>query len=145
MNTFAFGSASAGSINVCSFDVSLSLSTGVTGNYFEGQGSPSPWTGPDVEVQIFNQASNLKTKHRGAMRVVGCRLNLKDIKLEPPIMIAQSLMQSGWKETGIPKSLLFTSHDGSQIVKITDRGSDTRDDTWPFFCQVCCSPFFLSY
>ena len=136
MNVAAFGADAAGSINVCTFDFSISLTVGVTGNYFEGKGSPSPWTGTDVEVQVLNHTSNTKTKFLGAVRIAGCRLNFKDNKTLPPVFIARSLMQSAWKESGVIKSLLFTSHDGSQTVRIVDKASDTRDDTWPFFCQV---------
>ena len=142
MNVATSGTDAAGSINVCTFDFSISLTAGVTGNYFEGQGSPSPWTGTDVEVQVLNHTSNTKTKILGAVRIAGCRVNFKDNKVLPPVIIARSLMQSAWKESGIIKSLLFTSHDGSQTVRIVDKASDNRDDTWPFFCQVR-SPVFV--
>jgi hypothetical protein len=136
-NVSASGSAAAGTINVCSFDLSLSLTAGVTGNFFEGNGSPSPWTGGGVEVQIVNRSSaTAKRSIHGAVRLDGCMLMLKADKLDPPIILSKSLLQSGWKDTGISKSLLFTSNDGSQTVKILDKSGDEKDDTWPFFCQV---------
>jgi hypothetical protein len=139
LNVSSSGSAAAGTINVCSFDLSLSLTTGVTGNFFEGNGSPSPWTGGGVEVHIVNRnAAIAKRNIRGAVRLDGCMLMLKADKLDPPIILSKSLLQSGWKDTGISKSLLFTSIDGSQTVKILDKSGEEKDDTWPFFCQVAC-------
>ena len=144
LNVSASGSAAAGTVNVCSFDLSLSLTTGVTGNFFEGNGSPSPWTGAGVEVQILNRnSSSAKRNIHGAVRLDGCMLMLKANKLDPPIILSQSLLQSGWKDTGIAKSLLFTSYDGSQTVKIVDKSGDEKDDTWPFFCQVILFPNHL--
>ena len=66
----------------------------------------------------------------------GCRLNFKDKTVEPPVILASSSMQCGWKESRTAASVLFTSHDGSQTVKIVNKESEHRDDTWPFFCQV---------
>ena len=114
------------------------MTPGVTGNYFEGLGAPSPWTGSDVEVQIVNNSQpSKKRKFICSVRVHGCRLEFKDKTVDPPVVIANSSMQCGWKDNGLSKSLSFTSHDGSQTVKIVDRENAHRDDTWPFFCQVC--------
>jgi hypothetical protein len=144
LNSFPFVGSEPGTLSVCSFDATLSLSTGVTGNYFEGHGAPSPWTG-NVEVEVINHTqSNSKRKILGVVRVNGCRLNFKDRTVEPPVILANSSMQCGWKQNGMAGSVLFTSHDGSQTVKIVNRESDHRDDTWPFFCQVD-NLFFVSF
>ena len=79
----------------------------------------------------------------GAVRVNGCTLNFKDKTVEPPVLLANSLMECGFIHTGVTHSLRFVSHDGSQTVTILNRETD-RDDTWPFFCQVlvlfqCCT------
>jgi hypothetical protein len=145
LNSFPSGGSDPGTLNVCSFDATLSLTPGVTGNFFEGHGAPSPWTG-NVEVEVINHAqSNSKRKILGAVRVNGCRLNFKDKTIDPPVILASSLMQCGWKETRTAASVLFTSQDGSQTVKIVNKESEHRDDTWPFFCQVdtvfFCFPF----
>jgi hypothetical protein len=137
LNVFASGGAEAGTVSVCSFDATFSLTTGVTGNYFEGPGTPSAWTSNNVEVIVINHAnSNAKRKISGAVRVSGCRLNFKDKTVEPPVILASSSMQSGWKETGNQNSLVFTSHNASQTVKIVSRETEHRDDAWPYFCQV---------
>jgi hypothetical protein len=144
LNVHPSGGAAAGTISVCTFDASFALTTGVTGNYFEGQGTPSAWTGNNVDVYVINHAqSNSKRKISGAVRVNGCRLNFKDKPVEPPILLASSLMQCGWRDTGNQNSLVFTSHNGQQTVKIVNRETDQRDDTWPFFCQVDSTVFWL--
>ena len=83
-----------------------------------------------------NSQPSKKRKFVSSVRINGCRLEFKDKTVDPPVVIANSTMQCGWKEIGISKSLIFTSHDGLQTVKIVDRENVHRDDTWPFFCQV---------
>ena len=84
----------------------------------------------------------------GAVRVNGCTLNFKDKTVEPPVLLANSLMECGFIHTGVTLSLRFVSHDGSQTVTILNREID-RDDTWPFFCQVrvlfqCCTRYNIT-
>jgi hypothetical protein len=137
LNTSPFATNDVKTINVCSFDASFALTPGVTGNYFEGLGAPSPWTGSEVEVQVVSHTQPItKRKFVGSVRVNGCRLDFKDKSVQPPVVLANSTMHSAWKDSGSVKSLLFTSYDGSQTVKIVDKENSHRDDTWPFFCQV---------
>jgi hypothetical protein len=136
-NVFPHSGADPGTMTVCSFEASFALTVGVTGNYFEGLGAPSPWTGSNVDVILKNRLDNkLNKRISGAVRVSGCRLNFKDKTVTPPILLANSSMECGWKETGIAKSLIFTSYDGVQTITIIDKDTSNWDDTWPFFCQV---------